>query len=136
MSTPSLVASFYEQIWNAGDLAAIPTLLAAEISFRGSLGSEMRGHQAFRDYVCSVRASLSNYRCEILDCVSEGDDAFARIRFSGLHTGVFRGFQPTSKQVNWLGAALFHFEHGVISHLWVLGDLTSLDHDLTANQGA
>ena len=136
MSTPSLVTTFYERVWNVGDLAAIPVLLSAEFMFRGSLGSEMRGHQAFSDYVCSVRGSLSNYRCEILDCVSEGDRAFARMRFSGLHTGVFRGFQPTHREVEWLGAALFRFERGVISELWVLGDLASLDYVLTTNQAA
>lgn len=134
VSTPSLVTAFYERIWNAGDFAAVPELLAEGFVFRGSLGSETRGHQAFKDYVCSVRCSLSNYHCEILDCVAEGDRAFARMRFSGLHTGVFRGHQPTRKEVQWLGAALFHFEHGVISQLWVLGDLTSLDHVLTSNR--
>jgi len=134
VSTPSLVKAFYERIWNAGDFAAIPELLAEGLVFRGSLGCELRGHQAFRDYVVSVRGSLSNYRCEVLDCVSEGDHAFARMRFSGLHTGVFRGFEPTYKQVQWLGAALFHIERGVISELWVLGDLASLDLQLVASR--
>ena len=136
MSTPALVTAFYERIWNLGDLSAIPALLSAEFLFRGSLGREMRGHQAFSDYVCSVRGSLSSYRCEILDCVSEGDSAFARMRFSGLHIGVFRGFQPTQRQVQWLGAALFRFERGIIAELWVLGDLAGLDYVLTTNQAA
>lgn len=136
MSTPSIVTDFYERIWNAGDFAAIPELLAEGFLFRSSLGYELRGHQEFRDYVCSVHGSLSNYRCDILDCVTEGYRAFARMRFSGLHTGIFRGFQPTHKQVQWLGAALFHFKLGVISELWVLGDLASLDDVLRTNQMA
>ncbi|MCX5742957.1 MAG: ester cyclase [Proteobacteria bacterium] len=136
MSTLSLVTAFYDRIWNVGDIAAIPELLAEGFVFRGSLGNEMRGHEAFKDYVRSVRGSLSNYRCEILDCVTEGVCAFSRMRFSGLHTGVFRGYQPTSKEVYWLGAALFNFERGFISELWVLGDLASLDHVLKTNQVA
>lgn len=136
MSTPSLVAAFYDRIWNRGDLAAIPQLLAEGFVFRGSLGSETCGQQEFRDYVCAVRGGLSNYRCEILDCVAEGDCAFARMRFSGLHTGVFRGYQPTGREVHWLGAALFHFERGVICELWVLGDTVCLDRELKINQVA
>ena len=134
MSTPSVVKAFYERIWNDGDLTAIPELLAEGFAFRGSLGSEVRGHKAFEDYVCSVRASLSNYHCEILDCVAEGDRAFAKMRFCGVHTGVFRGYQPTTKSIHWLGAALFRFERGVICELWVLGDLAGLDHVLQDNK--
>ena len=96
----------------------------------------MRGYQPFKDYVCSVRGSLTNYYCEILDCVTEGDRAFAKMRFSGLHTGIFRGYQPTGKPVYWLGAALFRIEREVITELWVLGDLASLDHVLRNNQVA
>ena len=134
MSTPAIVTAFYERIWNAGDLGAIPGLLAEDFAFRGSLGTEMRGHQSFKDYVCSVRGCLSNYRCEILDCVTEGDRAFAKMNFSGMHTGVFRGYLPTHNEIHWLGAALFHFKHDLITELWVLGDLLGLDDDLKTNQ--
>lgn len=115
VSTPKLVQAFYERIWNKGDCGAVPELLAEGFAFRGSLGSELRGREAFVHYVRSVRGSLSNYRCEILDCVSEGDQAFARMRFCGLHTGPFRGYAPTGRLVSWDGAALFRFEGGVIA---------------------
>ena len=53
----------------------------------------------------------------ILDCVAEEDRAFARMRFSGMHTGLFRGYAPSGKPVHWLGAAWFRFERGVIGWL-------------------
>jgi steroid delta-isomerase-like uncharacterized protein len=127
MSTPKLVEQFYARIWNAGDLSAASDLLAAGFEFRGSLGTELSGHDAFKDYVRSVRNSLSDYRCEILDCVAEGGRAFAKMRFSGRHTASFRGYEPTGKPVYWLGAALFRFEAGRIAEIWVLGDLAGLD---------
>lgn len=134
MTTPQLVKAFYERIWNAGDLAAVPELLSEDFSFRGSLGAELRGREPFRDYVRSVRGALANYHCEILDCVSEGERAFARLRFSGLHVGQFRGFLPTGLPVHWLGAALFRCERQLIADLWVLGDLAGLDEVLKRNQ--
>jgi steroid delta-isomerase-like uncharacterized protein len=133
MSIPRLVEAFYSRIWNDGDLTATLDLLSAEFCFRGSLGMEMRGRDAFADYVRSVRGALAGYHCEILDCVAERSKAFAKMRFSGVHIAPFRGFQPTGKSVSWLGAALFFFDHQRIAELWVLGDLAGLDAVLQAN---
>ena len=108
-------------------------LLSAEFSFRGSLGTQLKGHAAFWEYVCSVRTALAHYRCEILDCVSEGSQAFAKMRFSGVHMGAFRGYRSSGRLVHWEGAALFRFEASRIRELWVLGDLVRLDAVLKSN---
>jgi len=136
MSTPILVEKFYERIWNAGDLGAITDVMASDFAFRGSLGTELIGHEAFEEYLGSIRGALADYRCEIIQCVAEGNYAFAKMRFSGRHVASFRGYAPTGKDVSWLGAALFRFEGEVIRELWVLGDLAGLDAVLRANQEA
>jgi len=133
MSVPKFVREFYDRIWNSGDLDAVATLLSEDFSFRGSLGSESKGRDGFADYVRSVRGSLSNFRCEILECVTEDKRAFAKMRFSGMHTREFRGNPPTGLLVHWLGAALFRFGEGTIAELWVLGDLNGLDDLLKKN---
>jgi len=134
MSTPRLVEDFYSRIWNDGDLAAIPELLSPDFAFRGSLGSQLRGHKAFREYVNSIRDALAEYHCELLACVAESDRAFAQMHFSGQHVKKFRGYDPTGKAVHWSGAALFQFGDGKITSLWVLGDLNGLDAVLRANE--
>src|ERR1700737_2284118 len=101
MSVPPLVTSFYDRLWNASDESAVPELLSAEFSFRGSLGAELNGHAAFWEYVCGVRTALAHYRCDILECVSEGHQAFAGMRFSGIHGGVFRGHRPSGRPATW-----------------------------------
>lgn len=136
MSIPVQVETFYERIWNCGDLEVAMHLLTDAFEFRGSLGSELHGRDAFLRYVRSVRSALADYHCEILACVAEGDRAFAQMRFSGRHVDVFRGFPPTGKPVHWLGAALFRFEGPVIAQLWVLGDLLGLEAVLRANQAS
>jgi predicted ester cyclase len=133
MSTPPLVEDFYARLWNAGDEAALQQLLSTEFLFRGSLGAEIKGQAAFWDYVCGVRTALAHYRCDIRECVFEGQRAFAKMRFSGTHVGVFRGHRPTGLAVHWEGAALFRFEAERICELWVLGDLVGLDALLDAN---
>ncbi len=133
MSTPSVVEAFYSRIWNRGDLGASSALLSRDFRFRGSLGAELRGYDAFGDYVRSVRGALADYHCEILDCVTEQNKAFAKMRFSGIHVALFRGYQPSGKPVHWLGTALFLIDGGLISELWVLGDLAGLDALLEVN---
>jgi len=132
MSTHPLVEAYYSRIWNAGD-ENISDLLAEDFSFRGSLGVQTVGIPAFLGYVRLIRGSLSGYHCEILACVSEPPQAFARMRFSGIHTASFRGFEPTGKPVHWEGVALFTFRGDRIAALWVLGDLAGLDAILRLN---
>ena len=98
MSTPKLVESFYARIWNAGDLTAVPDLLHRDFHFRGSLGADLRGHEAFKGYVRAVRHALADYRCEILACVAEGNLASAKMKFSGRHVASFEAFLPRAKQ--------------------------------------
>jgi predicted ester cyclase len=132
VSTPSLVEHFYADIWNAGD-EDVARLLAADFVFRGSLGTPAHGHGEFLAYVRSIRTSLANYHCEILECVTEPPKAFARMRFSGVQVAPFRSFAPTGMKVEWDGAALFTFRNDLISELWVLGDLANLDASLQKN---
>jgi steroid delta-isomerase-like uncharacterized protein len=134
MSTPKLVEAFYTRIWNAGDLAAVPDLLHRDFHFRGSLGADLRGHEAFKAYVLAVRHALADYHCEILACVSEGTQASAKMKFSGRHVAPFRGFAATGKSVQWLAAAWFHFEGETIAGLWVVSDVSGLDTLLRTNQ--
>src|SRR5262245_29255048 len=86
---PELVEAFYERIWNRADFSAAFSLLAEDFSFRGSLGAELRGTSPFLTYVRSVHEALADYRCEVLACVSQGDRAFAKMRFGGRHVGTF-----------------------------------------------
>jgi len=130
------VTAFYQHIWNDGDLTAVSRLLTSDFSFRGSLGVELQGREAFQEYVRSVRSALDDYRCDVLECVSEGDRAFAQMLFSGRHVGALLGYEPTGKPVQWHGAALFRFKGQAIAQLWVLGDLIGLETMLEANEEA
>ena len=123
MTPRTAVEDFYDRVWNRGDKAAIAELIHPDFTFRGSLGPTMTGHAAFS----------ADYRCTILDLVSEGDRAFARMRFEGIHRAPFLGFAPTGRRVEWAGAALFTLKSDKIADLWVLGDLQGLREQLERN---
>jgi hypothetical protein len=79
MTPRQAVEAFYDRIWNRLDKAAISELIHADFTFRGTLGPTMTGHSAFAAYVDGVTGALADYRCTILDLVTEGDRAFARM---------------------------------------------------------
>jgi predicted ester cyclase len=133
MTPRRAVEAFYDRVWNRGDKAAIPELIHDDFTFRGSLGPTMTGHAAFSTYVDGVTEALADYRCTILDVVSEGERAFARMRFEGIHRAPLLGFAPTGRRLAWAGAALFTLKSDKIVDLWVLGDLQGLREQLQRN---
>jgi predicted ester cyclase len=133
VSVPPVVTRFYLRIWEEGDIEYAREILTENFEFRGSLGPQLVGIGAFQGYVTAVRAALADYRCTVLDCVTEGSRAFARMLFSGRHVGEFRGFPPTGATVSWTGAALFDLHGEQIRRLWVLGDLAGLGETLRKN---
>ena len=122
-----IVRDFYSEIWGKKNLSLVPTILNSDFVFRGSLGQEAKGHKGFIDYVEYIHGALSEYSCEIEDMVSESNKIFAKMKFTGIHTGSFIGFKPTNKEIYWSGAALFNFKDLKISNLWVLGDIKGLE---------
>lgn len=133
MSNKEQVRRFYEVLWDAHDHSAIPSILYEPFTFRGSLGQEKKGHEEFGEYVDMVHKVLGEYRCIAEQLVSEDDKVFAKMLFTGIHQGEFMGFQPTGKRVEWSGCALFSFVGNLISDVWALGDLESLELQLEKN---
>lgn len=124
------VRKFYDVIWNQHDKQAIPEVLADKFVFRGSLGLEKTGHEGFSEYLDLINKALGNYTCQIIEIVCDTQRVFARMKFSGIHRSEFMGYTATGKHLAWEGAALFHFSEGLITNLWVLGDLKTLENQL------
>lgn len=129
-----LVRRFYDELWNGPNLSIIPEVLAPGVTFRGSLGAEMTGHEQFADYVRGVTGALGDYRCDLETLLVDRDQAAARLLFSGTHRGTFLGVAPSGRRVAWAGTAFFTFSDGLVSDLWVLGDLHSLHQQLETSR--
>ena len=128
------VRKFYEEIWNKHNKGVVPEVLHESFKFKGSLGLERQGYTGFIEYLDMVHSALGNYRCEILEMIAEPSKVFVKMRFSGIHKAKFMGFHPSNRKVTWDGAALFYFRDEKISEVWVLGDLKSLESQLSGHQ--
>lgn len=131
----ALVRRYYEELWNAWDLSLADELLAPDLSFRGSLGVETRGRDAFLEYVSMVRQAFPDFENKIEEVVAEGDKVVARLTYSGTQRGPLMGFPPTSRRVRYAGVAIFRVVEGMIAEAWVLGDLHGLLEQLRRPSG-
>jgi steroid delta-isomerase-like uncharacterized protein len=121
-----LVERFYDVVWNQADEAEARKILSADFRFRASLGPELRGPGGFIAYLRSVHAALQNFICTIEDVIETGDRAAARMSFRGTHRAKFFGVEATGRAVAWSGAAFFTARNGLITELWVLGDVEAV----------
>jgi len=133
MDSKDVIERFYGEIWNAHNAASASDICSDDLTFKGSLKVQCVGIASFLTYVDSVHDSLASYHCGIQELVTDSDRGFARLHFSGQHTGEFLGFSPTNEILSWSGAALFHLANGKIYSVWVLGDLYGLYRQLSGN---
>lgn len=127
-----LVRRFYQELWGQQNYSEIGTILHPDVTFRGSLGQQKKGHQGFIEYADAVHKALADYRCIIEDLIAEENKLFAKMVFTGIHQDDFLGFKATQQTVSWMGSALFTFEEQRIVDVWVLGDLKGLESQLKA----
>ena len=129
--TTSLVRRFYERLWNAWDDSEVDETLAANFVFRGSLGQETSGREGWRTYRDRVRRGAPDFSNEIVDLVACADRAAARLLYSGTHRGLLLGIEATGRSFTYSGAAFFTVADGLLSQVWVLGDLDGLRRQLS-----
>lgn len=121
-----IIRRYYNELWNEWKFALAEEIIAADISFRGSLAVEVRGLEGFKDYVRMVRAAFPDFHNKIEDLIAENDKVVARLTYTGTHGGELFGIAATGKKITYSGVAIFRIAAGKIVSGWVLGDTTNL----------
>jgi steroid delta-isomerase-like uncharacterized protein len=121
-----LVARFYHRLWNEWDDAAVDDTLAPDITFRGSLGQRTTGRDGWRRYRDQIRRGAPDFHNEVLELISNDHQAAARLQYTGTHLGPLLGIPATGRAFTYTGAAFFTTADGVITDVWVIGDLDDL----------
>ena len=126
-----LVRQFYEDLWNRWDDEAVDDLLADDFTFRGSLGTETKGRAGWRSYRDAIREGSPDFHNEVVTLVAQGDEAAARLLYTGTHSGRLAGLPATGRRFSYAGAAFFSGHRGRLTSAWVLGDLAALHEQLS-----
>ena len=120
------IARFYNEMWNRFDKSVLSEILDPDIRFRGSLGQEKVGYAEFGEYIDFIAAFSPDFHNTVLATITEGNQTFARLSYSGTHRGEVFGVEPTGRSFEYAGAAIFSFDADLITDVWVLGDIYGL----------
>jgi steroid delta-isomerase-like uncharacterized protein len=125
-----LVRRFYAEAWNRWDEDAADEIIADDFRFRGSLGSEVEGRDAWRAYRDRIRHAVPDFHNEVVDLVTAPGRAAARLRYTGHVSGALLGRLGYGRAIAYDGAAFFDCSEGRLTAAWVLGDLDRLHRQL------
>ena len=128
-----LIERFYDDMWNRFDKTVFGEILHRDIQFRGSLGQTKVGFDEFGDYVDYIQTFAPDFHNTVLTTITEGNQTFARLSYTGTHQGEVFGIAATGKRFEYAGAAMFTFSDGLISEVWVLGDIHGLTLQLSSD---
>ena len=86
----------------------------------------LKGQQVSRDVIeqgISARlAAFPDIHVTVDEQVAEGDKVSTRRTSTGTHSGMYRGIEPTGKQVTWTQISIVRFEEGKIVEDWPVAD--------------
>ncbi len=112
------VRRLYEDILNTGKLDLLNQIIAEE--YVGISGQ--KGPSAFAEPIRELRLGFPDIRYTVEDLVAEGDRVVVKWIWRGIHTGPFRGFAASEKQVANHGIAIFQFKDDKIVQSWIETD--------------
>lgn len=126
----ALVASYYDKLWNEWDDSAVDDTLAPGVKFRGSLGTETVGRDGWRSYRDEIRRGAPDFHNKVLDAITARNRVAARLQYTGTHSGPLLGIPATGRRFTYSGAAFFTAKTGLLTDIWVVGDLEGLRNQL------
>lgn len=122
----AIVRRYAEEIWNRGNLAALPDFVPDDYVLREPGAPDIVGPSGFRDYISAVRTAFPDSRLEIEDMVAEGDSVAWRWRMQGTHLGEFMNAPPSGRRVTTTGIAIYRFADGKIVERFGESDIVGL----------
>lgn len=113
-----VVRKLYEDILNSGKLELLNQVIAEE--YLGIAGQ--KGPSGFAGPIQELRQGFPDIKYTVEDLMAEGERVAVRWKWRGTHTGSFRGFEASQKQVTNDGMAIFQFKNGKVVHSWIQTD--------------
>ena len=130
----ALVDRYYEDIWNAGNVAAADEILSSTFTFYPPDAPEgLRGRATYKAYVELHRRAFPDLRITVMDVLAEGDRVAVQWAMQGTHHGAFGRVMPTGAEVIVRGMDLVHIADGRIVALHSYFDLLTVVHQLRAH---
>lgn len=117
---PQQVAAAFYASYN-GDLAAgFENYISKNLILHGFDGPNDREVWLAGDL--ELKASLTGYRLDVLDQITEGNKVVTRWTLGGIHTGTILGIPPSGREVHLSGISIDRIEDGKSVEHWSEGN--------------
>jgi predicted ester cyclase len=118
VSPDAVVRAWFKEVWDEGNEDAIDRLMAPDAVAHG-LGSDgIRGPEAFKPYVRTMRAALGDLEVEVVQTLTEGDRVAAHCHVVARHVGALFGAAATQRPVDFWGITIVRVRDGQIVEGW------------------
>lgn len=115
----------YLDAFNDKDRDALAELVADDVVEHGTHW-EVEGFDEFMAYVEENVDTFAEYVGSTHQMVAEGDTVVVRYTVRGSHEGEYLGIEPTGREVEWTGIAMYRIENGEIAEIWIESDQLGL----------
>jgi steroid delta-isomerase-like uncharacterized protein len=131
--TPEAVAkTWFEEVWNQQDAAAIYRLFAPDCVAKGLPGGDIAGPAAFERLFRQFCGAFPDINVVVEQTVTDGEWVAVVCQVTGTHRGDTLGLEPTNKSVNFQGIALARVVGGQIREARNCFDFLSMYQQLGA----
>ncbi|NIS31534.1 MAG: hypothetical protein GWN07_14290, partial [Actinobacteria bacterium] len=93
----AVVRRFVEEVWDAGDPAALDELTAEGFALHQLVAGETHDREGFAEFLESTHDAMPDFSMALRYLVVEGDDAVARLTMSGTPVKPLQAVKPTGK---------------------------------------
>jgi steroid delta-isomerase-like uncharacterized protein len=120
----SIVTRFYAA---GADGSTDDELIAEDLRYHGpAMIGELRGREAFRALLDSLRRGFPGFTTEVEEIVVQGDLAAVRHTHRAVHSGEFNGIPPTGRSIEVRGIEILRIRDGRIVEFWHMDDFLGM----------
>jgi predicted ester cyclase len=114
----AIVRRFFEAGVNKGALDVFDTVVVPDVVYNGATVSDESGLEALKRIYGEALTGFPGIQYGFLTSVASGDTVAVRYAVEGIHTGDFRGLEPTGNTITWNHSTVAHVACGQITEMW------------------
>jgi predicted ester cyclase len=118
----ALIQRFYDEGWNANDLAVYDELVTPDFIDHQALPGLGPGREGFKQLNAMFRSAFPDVWVNVDGIVTEGDFVACRWTSTGTHKGDLFGIAPTGRAVKVTATVVYRVDGGRLAEGWINRD--------------
>ncbi len=122
----SLARKLIDEVWNKGNFSLADEIVAQSCTSMDPMHGEMRGRDAFKDHVRTMRTAFPDLHCAIEEIGMANGHVYMRWMARGTNRGPFFGMSASNARAAVRGISILRVDGGKITDMHAAWDTYSL----------